>query len=295
MGSKSTHTEDLSPRIVEIGPNFYNIRASFKMFKGLVDIGTHMSLIKLESGGFIAIDTVPLDDRLKAEINALTDNGSKIIAVVATHPFHTLSFPDFYQAYPDPIYIGTPRHLKNLKTIPWSEHDVMSAEVQKKWSPEIEMRIPAGSEFRSPVPESSNHFSSVWVYHKLSRTIHIDDTVMYFENPTALLKFVAKKDDMKFHISMSGPGLLPAPDAPALFKHWVQNILNDWDFDNIVAAHVGRKIGGAKVALQQTLENAEPLFKKLEESHKHNVPIADLVEGEPKDCGEYNVDGNECG
>jgi len=237
-------------------------------------------------------------NELKAEINALTDNGSKIIAVVATHPFHTLAFPDFYQAYPDPIYIGTPRHIKQIKTIPWSELDVTREEIQKRWAPDIEMRIPSGAEFRAPMPEASNHFSSVWVYHKESATVHIDDTVMYFENPSGLLKFAKKHNTMEFHVSLPGPGLYPAPDAPSQFKQWVQGILADWEFDNMVCAHTGVKIGGAKEALRQTLEKAEPIFEKLEKKHKDNTPLGESEggdENEPKDCANYNVDGNECG
>jgi hypothetical protein len=306
MGSKSSHhneAEDIPKnRIVQIGPNFFNIRTSFKVFKGLVDIGTHMSLIRLANGTFIAIDTVPLDVGLRQEIDALTDNGRNIVAVIATHPFHTLAFPDFFAAYSTPEYIGTPRHIRNLKTIPWSQFDVMSDEVQKRWSPEIEMRIPAGAEFRNPLPEMTNHFNSVWVYHKESRTIHVDDTVMYFHNPSGLLKFAKKPDTMEFHISLPGPGLYPAPDAPALFKHWVQSVLADWDFDNMVCAHTGAKIGGAKEALRHTLEKAEPTFEKLVKKHSHNVPLGEQQtdvqtsdEVEPKDCSNYNVDGAECG
>ena len=36
----------------------------------------------------------------KAELDILTDKGRLIEAVVATHPFHTLAFPDFYAQYP---------------------------------------------------------------------------------------------------------------------------------------------------------------------------------------------------
>jgi len=266
--NKSSHQDVNKNRITEIGPNFYNIRASFPVFKGFLDIGTHMSLIRLSNGGFIAIDTVPLDPHLKQEIDTLTDNGRNIIAVVATHPFHTLAFPDFYANYSDPIYIGTPRHIKQIKTIPWSELDVTREEIQKRWAPDIEMRIPSGAEFRAPMPEASNHFSSVWVYHKESATVHIDDTVMYFENPSGLLKFAKKHNTMEFHVSLPGPGLYPAPDAPSQFKQWVQGILADWEFDNMVCAHTGVKIGGAKEASRQTLEKAEPIFEKLEKNTK---------------------------
>jgi len=295
MGNKQHDSQILE---VEPGSGFYNIRSGFKLFKGLVNIGTQMSLVRLENGNFIALSTVPLDDQLKKEIDDLTEDGQLLIAVIATHPFHTLAFHGFYEAYPKALYIGTPRHVRNIKTIPWHNLDVTSEEIQKYWEPEISMRIPAGSEFTAPVPEMSNHFNSVWVYHKASKTIHIDDTVMYFSHPGQILKLVGKKhNQMEFHMSMSGPGLYPAPDAPAIFKQWVKDIIEDWDFDNLCCAHTGRKIGGAKQALRETLENAEHIFKKLEKAHKDNVPLSEMDNGEddPKDCEKYNVDGTECG
>lgn len=60
-----------------------------------------MSVIKLASGKFLIIDTVPLEEEHKAALDALTENGALIEAVVATHPFHTLAFPAFYKAYPN--------------------------------------------------------------------------------------------------------------------------------------------------------------------------------------------------
>jgi len=240
---------------------------------------------------------VELDDELKREIDELTNNGHNLTTVIATHPFHTLAFPGFHAAYPNAQYIGTPRHIRNIKSIPWSG-DISQEEIQKQWNPDVEMRIPAGSEFNEPHPEPINHFNSVWVYHRPSRTVHIDDTVCYFENPGLLLKAAGKKHDhMEFHISLAGPGLYPTPDAPSIFKKWVHDILNDWDFDNMCTAHTGNKIRGAKEALRHTLEKAQPTFDKLEKHHAHNTPLEHDPETEhdPKDCEKYNVDGIECG
>jgi hypothetical protein len=293
MGNSSEKGEK---RIKHIGHGFYNIRSGFKSLKGLINIGTHMSLIRLDNGTFIALDTVELDDELKAEIDELTNNGQNITACIATHPFHTLAFHGFYTAYPNIQYIGTPRHIRNLKSIPWAG-DISQEEVRARWNPEVEMRIPAGAEFIAPHPEAINHFSSVWVYHRASKTVHIDDTVCYFENPGLLLKAVGKKHDhMEFHMSMSGPGLRPAPDSPKIFKNWVLDILKDWDFDNMCTAHTGNKIGGAKEALRNTLEKAEHTFQRLEKHHANDTPIEHDPEGhDPKDCEKYNVDGTECG
>jgi len=290
MGNTETKT---TTNLNQIGPNFWNVRAHFKIIGGLVDIGTHMSIIKLSSGKFLLIDTVPLTDVLKQEIDTLTDSGKLIDAIVATHPFHTLAFPGFYQGYPNAPYYGTPRHLKRQPDIPWVG-DVNDLAVRKKWEPEVYMRIPAGAEFIAPVPESYNHFCCVWIFHPESKTIHIDDSINFFSNPSVIMKVAGKKKGcMEFHASLKGPALHPKPESPKLLKEWSEAIINDWDFDNMCCAHIGNKVGGAKVAFQETLTNSQTLFDKL--TGQFTKAVAEAEDEEAKDCAQYNVEGNECG
>lgn len=132
-----------SPQLHQIGPGFWNVRTSFKLFK-IIDIGTHMSVIQLRSGNFLVIDTVEMNDQLKKELDDLTNNGTKIEAVVGVHPFHTLAFPSFYKLYPDAKYYGTPRHIRNVKDVKWTGQLDNNKESLSKWEPEVELRIPAG-------------------------------------------------------------------------------------------------------------------------------------------------------
>jgi glyoxylase-like metal-dependent hydrolase (beta-lactamase superfamily II) len=143
-GSEPVHIE--KNELYEVATNFWNIRVSFKMFAGFVDLGSQMSLIRLKNGNFLVIDTVMLTDQTRAAIDRLTENGTKIEAVIAVHPFHTLAFPAFYEAYPKAEYYGTPRHLRRLTQIPWVG-SLEDCNIRKKWEPEVEMRIPAGEEF----------------------------------------------------------------------------------------------------------------------------------------------------
>jgi len=208
---------------------------------------------------------------LKEEIDRLTKNGNDIEAVIATHPFHTLAFPAFYEAYPNVPYYGTPRHLKIQKNINWvgSIKDNL-----KKWEPEVHMRIPEGAEFDDPMPEGSNHFSSVWVYCKAAKTMHVDDTIMYYKNVSGVIgiltKIVGVSGSMGFHPSLKGPGLNPDPEAPYQFKAFVEGVLNDWEIDNICTAHLGNKIGGAHDLLQAALQEAQSTFDKISQKNKGN-------------------------
>ena len=102
-----------------------------------------MSIARLSNGKYLIIDTIPLTDQIKSEIDELTENGNKIEAVLATHPFHTLAFPAFHNAYPNVPYYGTPRHIRKLQNISWAG-DLNECSIRDKWKPEVEMRIPAG-------------------------------------------------------------------------------------------------------------------------------------------------------
>jgi len=275
--------------VLEVGSRFWNVRGHFKIIAGLVDIGTHMSIVGLRNGRFLIVDTIPLDPHLKQQIDQLTENGTKIEAVLATHPFHTLAFPAFYQAYPNVPYYGTPRHLKNLPNIKWVG-DLNDCATRSKWSPEVEMRVPDGSEFVAPVPEKTNHFSSVFVFHLDSRIIHVDDTIFIANQPGLLMKIAGyRHGDMSFHPTIKSSGLFPTPEAPYQFRDFIAGIIRDWDFDSIVAAHMGNRIGGAKEQLRTLLENAGPLFDKLSERNKKKGGV--VID---PDHG-HNVSGNECG
>lgn len=111
-----------------------------------MEIGTHMSLIQLRNGNFLVIDTVVLSDQLQGELNELTSNGTKIEAVLAVHPFHTLAYSAFHKLYPNVQYYGTPRHLRKLTEIKWAGQldENENKALLSKWAPEVELRIPAG-------------------------------------------------------------------------------------------------------------------------------------------------------
>jgi len=277
-----------SKALQEIGPGFWNIQGSFKILKGLIDMGTHMSIAQLSNGKYLIIDAIPLTDQIKSEIDTLTDNGAKIEAFLGTHPFHTLSIPAFYQAYPNIPYYGCPRHLKRLPQIKW-EGDLNDCKIRNKWNPDVECRVPEGAEFVAPTPERTNHFSCVFVYHKQSKTIHVDDTIMYSQHPGFLLKLAGfKEGTMMLHLSIKGAGLLPNAEAPFQFRDWIKKLINDWDFNNICTSHSGYKIGGAKEQLIQVVEKAEPLFQKLTNKRKDSTY-------KPSEVESHNVDKDECG
>lgn len=252
--------------MIEIGSGLWNLRGSFTFLVGMIDIGTQMSIIRLSNGKFLVVDTCAISAADKAIIDQLTNNGELIEAVIATHPFHTMFFEPFYKMYPNAEYYGTPRHIKRITSIPWRGSITESA-VLSKWEQEgIFMRIPEGAEFENPA--ENNHFSGVFVFHSPSRTIHSDDTILYFDQPGFVLRCCVGKHagDMQFWDLKKG--LKPTKEAPGEFKAFIEKVIQDWDFDNIVAAHTGNKMGGAKELLAETIKKATPALNKLADAHK---------------------------
>jgi len=47
-----------------VGPGIWNARASFDVLE-VIDIGTHMTVVQLQNGKFLVIDTVQLQPLLK--------------------------------------------------------------------------------------------------------------------------------------------------------------------------------------------------------------------------------------
>lgn len=246
---------------VEVGKGFYNLKHSFYENGGFINIGTHMSLLHLESSGkFLVLDTCCLSTAAKIEFDYLTNNGILIEAILATHPFHTTYFESFYRLYPSQKYYGTPRHIKIIPSIPWAG-DISSEEIQKKYEPCVFMKIPNGAEFVNP--DENNRFSSVFVFHAESKTIHDDDTLMYFDcgNINCCSRLHGIKGDKLSFSSMRGLGRYP--ESASIFKKFIQSILNDWNFENIVTAHYGILMFDGKKMLRRTLHSYEKIFQKI--------------------------------
>jgi len=265
---------------------------------GSIDIGSHMALIRLESGKFIALDTVDLRCRamrddvkcprggVKEDIDLLTNNGENLEAVFATHPYHTLFFEPFYKAYPNAKYYGTPRHLRRMPDIEWAG-DVSNCDVLKLYNPQVEMRILPSCccEFNNPLPPASNHFSNVFVFHKASKVLFNDDTFCYLYKPWQTMGILvgllgARHDTLLFHHSMYSVALRNTEEAYITFEHWLDKILEDWDMDILCSAHNGILRSGARTRMKQLLDKERPRLQKLAKVAATNPPKGNNVEGE---------------
>ncbi|KAJ3072469.1 hypothetical protein HDU98_003545 [Podochytrium sp. JEL0797] len=255
---------DKRTKLRDLGNGFFNLRAPFTVGY-VLNVGTHMSFIKLSSGRFVALSTVDLDADSKQEIDALTDNGDLIEAVIATNPFHTMAFEGFHKAYPNAKYYGTPRHIRNIKNVVWAGS---IDENLNNWASEIELSIPAGCEFNSPQPELFNHFCGVVALHKASRFVICDDAFETVKNQGFLTSLASglKNGDVRFHPSFQSHGLLATPEAPQQFFDWMQRLINEWDWDNLCTAHSGVVVGGSKEKLREAFVRITPFLASAAKS-----------------------------
>jgi hypothetical protein len=221
--------------IEHLAENFWNIRGDFKIAR-VINIGTHMSLVRRSDGRFVLIDAYEPSDKDRDALMNLTDNGALIDAVLNVHPFHTIHCKFVHQALPHARLIGTRRHHTQMPQLDWDPALIEDAATQQEFADLFEFSIPSGLDF---IPEDESvHASSVLVRHRHSGIVHVDDTLMYLV-PPSLIKVVAPEPRLRFHPKLA-EALQKRPGATDEFVSWANNLARDWSDTRIVcAAHNG--------------------------------------------------------
>lgn len=241
-------------RIIKISDQFWNIRGSFKI-GGLLDIGTQASLVRCGDGRFVFLDSLTLDDATRKEVDAITDDGSAVAAVFNLHPFHTVHVTEMHQAFPDAVHYGTQRHLERFADLNWAAERTEDAALHALFADDFSFSVPRGVDFISDNPNL--HFSSVLAYHRASKTMHVDDTLMYMKLPKPLGTSVS------FHLTLA-KCLEQRAGATDDFRAWANELIADWgDAQHLCAAHSHAFLNcadGLGPHMQQALDKVE---KKL--------------------------------
>lgn len=222
----------MTDKILKISDDFWNIRGEFRVF-GVLNIGTQASLVRRSNGKFVLLDAYTLQDNIKQQVDSLTNNGADIEAIINLHPFHTIHVAKAHANYPNAKLYGTQRHLDKLSDLPWQTELTNSNEFASLFSDDFEFSVPRGVDFISN--NQNLHFSSVLAYHIASKTIHVDDTLMFFKLPGLL--GVLKMPEVSFHMTLSKT-LERRKGAADDFRLWVAQIAEQWcDAEVLCAAH----------------------------------------------------------
>lgn len=258
----------MGKRWIEVGDGFWNLRGSFKI-GGVVEIRTHASLVRLSSGKFLFLDAYTLDEPALQEVEALT-GGTQVAGILNLHPFHTIHVKRMHEQFPRAKLYGTARHIEKFPDLPWESERCEDEALHHRFREDLAFSIPDGVDFISA--NENVHFSSVLAYHRLSRTIHSDDTLMYLQMgpPFGWLGF---SDSVRFHMTL-GQALKRRPGAAVEFRRWAEDLQSDWgDAENLCTAHLGNllaeenrgagiaeRIGGALRGVEKVLARHKKKF-----------------------------------
>ena len=223
----------MSHRIIQVADDFWNIRGSFKI-GGVIDVGTHASLVRRACGKYVFLDAYTLGDEVAQQVRALTNDGRDVEAILNLHPFHTIHVRHMHEQFPHAKLYGTARHVSKRPELPWEASRTEDPELHAMFSEDCDFSVPRGVDFISS--DENVHFSSVLAFHRSSKTIHVDDTLTYVRLPKAARLF-GRKDLMIFHPTLA-KALEKRAGAAAEFRKWAEELIERWrDAENLCAAH----------------------------------------------------------
>lgn len=231
-------TPALPSSVLEVADGFWNIRGSFKI-AGVVDIGTQASLVRRKNGRFVLLDACEFPSEVRDWLLAKTRDGADVEAVLHLHPFHTLHVESGHALFPKATHHGTTRHRERAPAVPWSPLRVDEPELHRAFADDFDFMVPRGVDFIPRDPKL--HFSSVLAFHSASRTLHVDDTLLFLRLPPPLSFF--KPPVTRFHPTL-GKVLERRPGAVAEFRTWANQLIERLgSVENLCAAHSAALLG----------------------------------------------------
>lgn len=218
-----------------LAEDFWTMRGDFRI-SPLINVGTHMSLVRRPSGRFVLLDSYELDQSDQDQLLALTQGGTRIEAVLNLHPFHTVHCGFVQQWLPQARLIGTRRHHQHLPHLQWDPALIEDTSTQQEFNDILDFSIPAGIDFVSA--DEDVHVGSVIARHRASRIVHVDDTLNVLDLPS-LVQILVPGPKLRFHPKL-GDGLEKRAGAADDYIGWAKGLAQDWADTKIVcAAHSG--------------------------------------------------------
>ena len=215
----------------KLADTFWNVRGIHRI-AGVLDIGTHMSLVQRSDGGFVVIDGCGLDESQRASIMALTDNGERVVAVVHVHPFHTLHVQATHRLFPGAMLYGTARHHLRDPSLPWRGEPVEAWSDDHPLAGLVDLSVPDGIDFVSA--DERVHVASVLVHHRQTGIVHVDDTFNVLAAP-GLLRGLLPVSSLRMH-PMLGRALQKKTGSADAYAAWSRELAVDWADTGIVCA-----------------------------------------------------------
>lgn len=258
----------LPSNVIEVADGFWNIRGTF-IIAGFFDLGTHSSLVRRANGKFVILDACAIDEETRKWIDGKTNDGADVEAVLHLHPFHTLHVTSLHQAYPRAKLYGTARHRAKAKDLPWEPVLVEDPAFLDLFREDFTFSVPRGVDF---IPKDEKlHFASVLAFHSASKTLHVDDTLLYMRLPWPLRVF--KPDVTRLHPTLAKV-LEQRAGAVADFRAWTAELVElSRGVENLCAAHstvlLASKNEGASIVtrVETAVKNVEGILAAHERTY----------------------------
>lgn len=254
---------------IEVDDGFWNLRGSYRV-AGILELGTHMSLVRRANGRYLALDACGLVPETRALLDEKTRGGEDLDAFLHLHPFHTLHVRALHQLYPRARLHGTARHHAHLADLPWEALRTEDPALHAHFAADLDFTVPRGVDLVTPNPRV--HFGSVLAIHRATRTLHVDDTLIHARLPRALRAFA--RDVTRFHPGL-GSALRREPGAADAFRSWARELIDlAATLRNLCAAHtstlLARSNTGLPIAarIEDALRRAERTLRAHEREHE---------------------------
>ncbi|GAB1595638.1 hypothetical protein [Lysobacter claricitrinus] len=245
----------------KLADTFWNLRGTYRV-AGVLNIGTHMSLVRRDDGRFVAIDGCGLDDAQRTAVMALTDNGARVDAVVHVHPFHTMHVEATQRLFPSAALHGTARHRARFPSLPWSDVPVEAWTGDHPFADVFDLSVPDGVDF--VCANERVHVASVLVRHRPSGIVHVDDTLNVLA-AQGVLKKLLPQSSLRMH-PMLGEALKKTAGATRAYSAWATALASRWADTRIVcAAHSAVRhlpAGGFEREVRAALDNVAPTLER---------------------------------
>lgn len=217
----------------KLADRFWNLRGAYRV-AGVLNIGTHMSIVQRDDGRFVVLDGCGLDDAQRAAVMALTDNGANVAAVLHVHPFHTMHVEATHRLFPGVPLHGTARHHRMFPALPWSSTPIETWPDDHAFADVFEFSVPAGVDF--VCANERVHVASVLVRHRATGIVHVDDTLNVLAAQGALGQALPQSS-LRMH-PMLAHALQKRAGAADEYAAWARDLATRWaDTPIVCAAH----------------------------------------------------------
>lgn len=215
-----------------IAPNIWHVQHSFSAY-GL-PVSSRMTIVRLNNGGLWLHSPVPLNSKVREELDRL----GNVEYIVAPSKTHHLFISECLATFPEAKLFGAPglrSKRPDLKTLCELTHSV-----EAKWKDDLDQicfdGIPLGNE-------------TVW-FHKLSRTLIMTDLCQWWQGNLPLAaRIFSSITGVRKQLAVPRTVRLVVKDRKAA-RLSAQKILS-WPFERVVVAHNAIIEEGAYAAVEK--------------------------------------------